>query len=102
MPKPEALTVAEIQRVLGAHRSDLEQFGVHSLSVFGSVARGEATGVSDIDFLVEFTGSATLAGYMNLKLLLEDLFGRRVDLVTRKALRSRLQPFVEKDAVRVA
>ena len=100
--EPKPLTVAEIQRVVEAHRSSLARLGVHSLAVFGSVARGQATGDSDIDFLVEFTGSATLARYMDLKLLLEDLFGRRVDLVTRKYLRSRLQPFVEKDAVRVA
>jgi predicted nucleotidyltransferase len=39
---------------------------------------------------------------MGLKLLLEDVFARKVDLVTRRSLRSRLQPSVEKDAVRVA
>ena len=100
--EPKMLTVVEIQRVVDAHRSRLAHLGVQSLAVFGSVARGEATGGSDIDFLVEFTGSATLARYMELKLLLEELFGCPIDLVTRKSLRSRLQPFVEKDAVRVA
>jgi predicted nucleotidyltransferase len=95
-------TVTEIQRAVDEHRSDLTKLGVDSLAVFGSVARGEATSESDIDFLVEFTGSATLSRYMELKLLLERLFGRKVDLVTRKSLRSRIQPFVEKDAVRVA
>jgi predicted nucleotidyltransferase len=100
--EPEVLNVAKIQRVVDAHGSDLAHLGVQSLAVFGSVARGEATGDSDIDFLVEFTGGATLARYMDLKFLLEGLFGRQVDLVTRKSLRSRLQPFVEKDAVRVA
>ena len=99
--EPKMSTVVEIQRVVDAHRSRLAHLGVQSLAVFGSVARGEATGGSDIDFLVEFTGSATLARYMELKLLLEELFGP-IDLVTRKSLRSRLQPFVEKDAVRVA
>ena len=102
MAEPDRLTVAEIQRLVNAHRRDLARLGVSSLAVFGSVARGEARHDSDIDFLVEFTGSATLAGYMDLKLLLEGLFRRRVDLVTRKALRSRLKPFVEKDAVRAA
>lgn len=98
----QRLTVAEIRRAMDARQSDLVRLGVVSLAVFGSVARGEATEESDIDFLVEFAGSATLSRYMDLKLLLEDLFGPRVDLVTRKALRARLQPFVEKDAVRVA
>ena len=100
--EPRTLTVAEIQRVLEAHKSNLANLGVQSLAVFGSVARGEATGGSDIDFLVEFAGSATLARYMELKLLLEALFGCPIDLVTRKSLRSRVQAFVEKDAVRVA
>ena len=96
------LTLTDVHRAVEAHRTDLERIGVLSLSVFGSVARGEANRESDVDFLVEFRGTATLARYMELKHLLEDLFGRRVDLVTRAALRSRLQPFVEKDAVRVA
>ena len=102
MTSPLKLAVPEIQRVLQLHQSDLQRLGVSSLAVFGSVGRGEATEASDIDFLVDFTGSATFSRYMDLKLLLESLFGRKVDLVTRKALRSRLQPIVEKDAVRVA
>jgi hypothetical protein len=52
--------------------------------------------------LVEFEGRATFDRYMGLKLFLEDLFGCRVDLVTRKALRRRLRSSVDRDAVRVA
>jgi len=52
--------------------------------------------------LVEFRGAATLTRFMDLKSLLETTFGRRVDLVTQKALRERLRPAIEKDAVRVA
>jgi hypothetical protein len=97
-----SLTAADVQRVLASRRSEFARLGVHSLAVFGSVARGEAGADSDIDFLVEFTDGATLARYMELKLLLETIFQRRVDLVTQKSLRSRLRPHVERDAVRVA
>lgn len=102
MAESKKLTVTEIQRVVDTHQGDLARLGVLSLAVFGSVARGEATSESDVDFLVEFAGGATLSRYMGLKLLLEDVLARKVDLVTRRSLRSRLQPSVEKDAVRVA
>ena len=52
--------------------------------------------------MVEFEGTATFDSYMGLKLYLEDLLGSRVDLVMRKALRPRMVPSVEREAVRVA
>ena len=72
-----------------------------SLAVFGSVARGEAGPDSDVDILVEFEGRATFDRYMGLKFFLEDLLGRRVDLVTRKALKPRMRPYVEREAIYV-
>ena len=88
--------------VLGAHVGDLTRFHVKSLALFGSVARDEAGPESDLDLLVEFEGTATFDSYMGLKLYLEDLLGSRVDLVMRKALRPRMVPSVEREAVRVA
>lgn len=85
-----------------AHRGRLNEFGVSSLSLFGSVARGEATEASDVDLLVRFEGRATFDRYMDLKLFLEDLLGRRVDLVTEKALREEVRPRVEQELLRVA
>ena len=79
-----------------------EEFKVAALYVFGSVARGDARESSDVDLLVEFERPATFAGFMDLKALLEDLLGVRVDLVTRAALRPRLRPQVEAEARRVA
>ena len=87
---------------LREHRDELrKRFGVKSLAVFGSVARGEAGPESDVDILVEFEGRATFDRYMGLKFFLEDLLGRRVDLVTRKALKPRLRPYVEREAIYV-
>lgn len=83
-------------------QSTLYAMGVKSLELFGSVVRGEARPDSDIDFLVEFDGPASFDRYMDVKLYLEDLTARRVDLVTRAALKPRLRPAVEAEAVRVA
>ncbi|OGI47445.1 MAG: DNA polymerase subunit beta [Candidatus Muproteobacteria bacterium RIFCSPHIGHO2_01_FULL_65_16] len=91
-----------IEKLLAAHRAELGALGVRALSVFGSVARNEAGPQSDVDLLVEFEGTADFDRYMDLKFYLEDLLGRRVDLVTRGALRPRLQQIVEREAVRVA
>lgn len=102
MAQTRETSVAAIRRAVGEQKHELERLGVVSLAVFGSVARDEATPESDIDILVEFRGAATLAGYMDLKYMLERLFGRRVDLVTRNGLRERLRPAVEKDLIRVA
>ncbi len=65
--------------------------GVASLALFGSAARSGMAMASDIDMLVEFAGPATFDGYMDLKFFLEDLLGRRVDLVTEKALKPGLR-----------
>lgn len=53
------------------HRTQLEKLGVKSLSIFGSVARGEERPDSDIDILVEFKGRATFDRYMDTKFYLE-------------------------------
>lgn len=79
----------------------IQRFGIRQLALFGSTARDRATAHSDIDVLVEFEGVATSARYFGLQFHLEDLFGCPVDLVTEKALRPELRPFVEAEAVRV-
>jgi predicted nucleotidyltransferase len=92
----------EVVRLLTEHRQDLAQFGVKSLALFGSVVRDESRPESDVDFLVEFEGTATFDRYMGLRLFLEDLLGAPVDLVTRRALKPRLKPYVEQEAQYVA
>lgn len=77
------------------------RFGVESLALFGSTARDAARADSDIDILVSFDGPATSERYFGVQFFLEDLLGRRVDLVTDKALRPELRPFIEREAVHV-
>jgi hypothetical protein len=89
-------------KLLTERRQDLARLGVKSLALFGSVVRDESKLDSDVDVLVEFEGKATFDGYMSLKFFLEELLGCRVDLVTHKALKPRLRPYVEKEAVYVS
>jgi hypothetical protein len=69
-----------------------ERFGVKRIGIFGSAARREVKETSDVDVLVEFReGQKTFDNFMDLAFFLEDLFGRKVDLVTREALRPELK-----------
>ncbi len=81
---------------------EIEALGVLTLALFGSVARGEDTPTSDVDVLVQFDGPATFDGFMDLKFLLEDSLGRRVDLVTVDGLREEIREEVLARALRVA
>ena len=93
---------AEVLNLLRTHKPTLEQrFGVAKLALFGSYARDQATEKSDIDILVHFDGPATSKTYFGVQFYIEDLLERQVDLVTDKALRDELRPYVEQEAVSV-
>jgi predicted nucleotidyltransferase len=78
-----------------------DRFGVTDLALFGSTVRESARGDSDLDVLVDFDGPATSERYFGVMFYLEDMFGCPVDLVSEKALRPELRPFIEKEAVHV-
>ena len=92
---------AEILQLIGENKTELRRLGVKSLAIFGSVARDEATPVSDVDILVDFEGPPTFDAYMEIRIFLEDLLGMQVDLVTRDALRPRIEPYIYEDLVYV-
>lgn len=77
------------------------RYGVTRLALFGSTARNTARDDSDVDILISFDGPATSSRYFGAQFYLEDLFGCKVDLVTEKALRAELRPYIEKEAVNV-
>lgn len=77
------------------------RFGVVRLALFGSTARDEARLGSDVDIVVSFDGPATAQRYFGVQFYLEDALGCPVDLVTEKAVRPELRPFIEKEAVNV-
>ena len=64
----------------------LRRYDVARAAVFGSMARGDGTQDSDIDLLVEFKGRKSLLDLAGLKLELEELLGRQVDVVTYASL----------------
>jgi predicted nucleotidyltransferase len=75
------------------------QYGVHSIRVFGSVARGEAEAASDVDFLVELAPGGSVLDLGGLLMELQELLGCEVDVVTEKGLRPRIRERVLKEAV---
>jgi len=94
---------ADVIAAIAARREEIaRRFGVRSLSLFGSVARDEARPDSDVDLVVEFEGPTTFDAHMGLLVFLEDLLGRRVDVVTAKGLKPGLRPLIDQDLVRVA
>jgi predicted nucleotidyltransferase len=97
MRREEAISA--LRGYLPALRRD---FGVRRIALFGSTARDEARDDSDLDILVEFDVIPTLDAFVGLKLFLEDHIGRKVDLVTPDALKPRMRPVVEREAVNVA
>ena len=73
--------------------------GAHNVRVFGSVARGDQSYDSDIDFLVDFEPGRSLLDLTGLWLDLETVLGCRVDVVSSRGLKPRLASEVMRDAV---
>jgi len=75
------------------HQDQIRAFGVRRLGLFGSFARGQQDENSDIDLLVEFDlDKKTFDAFIHLAFFLEDLFGRRVELVTPESLSPYIAP----------
>src|SRR5438046_7705834 len=87
-----------ILRMLGANEAKIKSFGVKRLSLFGSSVRGEETPHSDLDFIVEFE-KKSFDAYMDLKLFLEELFHRPVDLVLADGIKPKLRAAILRDAI---
>lgn len=80
-------------------REVCERYGVASLEVFGSVARGEESGSSDVDLLYVLKPEVSLGFRLfDLEDELADLFGRPVDLVARRSVNKYLREQVLADA----
>jgi len=85
--------------ILRNHEQEIKRrFAVRRIGLFGSFVRGEETKESDIDILVEFE-DPTFRNFMNLAFYLEDIFSRRLDLLTPEGISHRIRPYVEKEVV---
>ncbi|HTP28907.1 MAG TPA: nucleotidyltransferase family protein [Anaeromyxobacteraceae bacterium] len=93
---------AEVLRIIALHEAELRGLGVRALSIFGSVARDEASPASDLDVLVEFDGPVGFFHLYEVQERLESLLGCKVDIVTPGGLRPELKQAILTEAVRAA
>ena len=88
-----------VRRQIREAEPDLRTLGVLRLSLFGSVQRNEAGPASDVDLLVEFEpGRKSYDNFLAVSDLLEQLLGRRVELVTTDALSPFIGPHILAEA----
>jgi predicted nucleotidyltransferase len=81
--------------LLQEHQDQIKSLGVRSLGLFGSFVRQEQQETSDVDLLVKFEpGQKTFDNFMQLAFFLEDLFHRRVELVTPESLSPYIGPHI--------
>lgn len=93
-------SLEEIQTTLAEEKPRLaEEYGVAELGVFGSIARGEGTGTSDVDILVTFEKPIGLIRFVGLEQEIEDILGLNVDLNTKKSLKPWMRDRVEDEVV---
>lgn len=93
----------DVLKIIAANADELRRRRVATLSVFGSVARGEAGPDSDVDLLVEFDGSpVTLFDLGGLQVFLSEKLGMQVDLVMRSSVIDELRERIYGEAVRAA
>ena len=94
--KREILTDKIIFDKLKRRKNILKKYGVKKIGLFGSFIRGEQKRYSDIDFLIEFD-KPDFDNFMDLAYYLEDLFDRKVELITNGSIIPYIQPYVEKE-----
>ena len=91
----------DVLEKLEAHISEIRvRFGVSTIGIFGSVARGEDTAESDVDVLYLFEENrGDLFEFVAFHEYLEELFGRNVDLVSLEYIDRHLKPYIQADAL---
>jgi predicted nucleotidyltransferase len=95
----QALTRTDILEALRRHHRELKRFGVSTIALFGSYARDAQTDSSDLDFVVEFS-PPTYDNFAGLEQFLEQLFERKVDILTPAGVDSILVPEIAADIKR--
>jgi len=78
----------------------LKRNGVKRAGIFGSYARGEQTENSDVDILVEFGKDVSLFNFVSVKLEVENLIGKKIDLVEYRTVKSKIKKNVLNEEVK--
>jgi len=103
MMTQEVQTKADVFRTLTENWRQIEALGVLRIGLFGSFVRDDQRPESDVDLLVHFEpGRKTFDNFMELAFLLEDLFSRRVEVVTPEALSPHIGPRILEEVEYVA
>jgi predicted nucleotidyltransferase len=92
---------SEVKRILIQHKEELIKRGARTLSLFGSVARDEATEESDVDVLIDADSNVGTLRLARLKLYLESLLGCKVDIASYGMLRPSMKDEILHEAKRV-
>ena len=88
----------EFLALVQRHEDRIRDLGVKRLGLFGSFTRGEQNQDSDVDVLVEFErDQKTFDQFIHLASLLEDLFKRRIEVVTPESLSTYLRPYITRN-----
>lgn len=89
-------TKAQVIKLLQTHQQEIQDLGVTQFGLFGSFARNKNIQTqSDIDVIVTFSqNQKTFDNFMQLSFLLEELFERKVDLVTPESLSPHIGPHI--------
>jgi hypothetical protein len=94
------LTKEDILSRIKENEEILEKFGVKRIGIFGSYIRNEQTEESDIDIIVEFEeDKRTFDNFINLAFFLEDLFEKRVDLLTLESISPYIKSYIDEEIV---
>jgi predicted nucleotidyltransferase len=95
-------TTNQILTILKEKKAHLQKrYPISELGLFGSYARGDFNEKSDIDILVDFNARIDGFEYIRLAHELEDTFNLKVDVVSRKGIKPRYLPYVEKSLIHV-
>jgi predicted nucleotidyltransferase len=86
----------EILEILKRHKELLKRYKVKRIGLFGSFLRNESNNESDIDLLVDFE-EKSLDNFIDLVFELEEIFDRKVDLLTEKGISPYILPYVQNE-----
>ncbi len=103
MKRNKLHTKQELLAAITSNREVIKGYGVSNLGLFGSFSKGRFTETSDVDLLVEFIPEQkTFDNFMELSFFLEELLGRKVELVTPQSLSKFIAPHILKEVENVS
>ena len=95
-------SLTEVKKVIRRYKKELRRrYGVKEIGIFGSLVWGKVKKNSDVDLLVEFEKPIGFFKFLELEEHLSHLIGRKVDLVSRKALKPHIGRYILEEVVRV-